>query len=343
MKILVCGDVHWSSYSSILRKQGMKYTKRLENLIQTINWVESQAEGCSLVVYLGDFFDKSSVSDIETTALRQIKWAEHIPHYFIVGNHESSVDGLRYNSTKVLERDNFKIISEPLSKVIVENGMEQEFVFIPYILDENRKQLSEYCENGFSGPRVVFSHNDLKGISFGPIVSKTGFDLDDINNNCDLFINGHLHNGSWINKKTLNLGNITGQNFSEDASKYSHTVLILDTSNLKTTFIENPFAYNFYKFEINSSSDISCLDNLKPNSVISVKCVEELADQVKEKLGLAEDYRIVTFKKDNTKITNNLEESFTVGIDYLEKFKEFIINTLENSDTLQEELMEVCK
>ena len=44
MKFLICGDVHWSEFSSILRKMGDKYSKRLENLINSINWVEEQAK-----------------------------------------------------------------------------------------------------------------------------------------------------------------------------------------------------------------------------------------------------------------------------------------------------------
>ena len=42
MKIGVIGDVHWSSYSSIVRSTGDVYSTRLENLIQSINWSENK-------------------------------------------------------------------------------------------------------------------------------------------------------------------------------------------------------------------------------------------------------------------------------------------------------------
>ena len=60
MKILVVGDVHWSIYSSIVRKRGEIYSSRLENLIKSINWVEkvAQDQKCSMVIGLGDFFNR---------------------------------------------------------------------------------------------------------------------------------------------------------------------------------------------------------------------------------------------------------------------------------------------
>ena len=61
MRVLIVGDVHWSSYSSIIRKRGTEYSKRLENCINSINWVEEKAEEykCDKVIYLGDLFDQA--------------------------------------------------------------------------------------------------------------------------------------------------------------------------------------------------------------------------------------------------------------------------------------------
>lgn len=44
----------------------------------------------------------------------------------------------------------------------------------------------------------------------GKYKSIDGFDIDDIENNCDKFINGHLHNGSKVTNKIFNIGNLTG-------------------------------------------------------------------------------------------------------------------------------------
>ena len=89
MKILVVGDVHFCQYSSILRERGELYSKRLENLLWSLNWVENQAGvlECDKVVYLGDFFDRSDANAEELTALTEVKWSD-LPHVCLVGNHE---------------------------------------------------------------------------------------------------------------------------------------------------------------------------------------------------------------------------------------------------------------
>ena len=100
MRYFIFADPHWSSYSSIVRSRGEKYSTRLENLIKTINWVESEAQNqnCNTIVCLGDFFDKSELNSEEITALQEIKWA-NIIHYFLVGNHEMGRNNLELSSS----------------------------------------------------------------------------------------------------------------------------------------------------------------------------------------------------------------------------------------------------
>ena len=113
---------------------------------------------------------------------------------------------------------------------------------------------------------VVFSHNDIAGLQLGKYISKNGFTINDINSNCSLFINGHLHNATKYNN-IVNVGNLTGLNFSEDAFRYKHSVYILDTDTLTITEFENPFAFNFYKI-----TSLQQFSELKSNSVITIQC-----------------------------------------------------------------------
>ena len=78
MKVLIIGDIHFSQYSSIIRKRGEFYSERLENLLWSINWVEKQAEENKVdkIIYLGDFFDRSDLNAEELTAFRDIRWAK---------------------------------------------------------------------------------------------------------------------------------------------------------------------------------------------------------------------------------------------------------------------------
>ena len=259
MKLMVCGDVHFSQYSSILRKNGDKYSLRLEKLIASVNWVENLAveKGCIRTIYLGDFFDSSVLNSFELSALREIKW-NSTEHIFICGNHETSQHSLINNSVNFLSMcDTITVFNEP--KKIVEDNV--ELCFLPYIFEDSRESISSYFGNK-ENKRIIFSHNDIKGIQLGSVISTNGFEINDIENNCDLFLNGHLHNGYKVTDKIINVGNLSGQNFSEDAFKYDHVVLILDTDTLRCEVYRNPYAFNFYKIDFIEKNSIDYINDI---------------------------------------------------------------------------------
>ena len=229
MKILLFGDAHFCERSSIVTKYGTRYSLRLENQLHTFNWLRDQMyiNNCELVIGLGDFFDKCQLSDIEITAAKELSISS-LPTYLLVGNHESSHISLEFNSTKLLESASCKTISVPSTMRVGTT----EICFLPYVTESDRKQLSEYFPKmeGIK-KRIILSHNDISGINYGPVMSSIGFSIKEIEENCDLFINAHIHNGQQISSKIYNIGNITGQNFSEDAFKYSHNIAILDTES----------------------------------------------------------------------------------------------------------------
>lgn len=342
MKILLFGDSHFCKRSSIINKFGTKYPARLENQLQTFGWIKEQAlkNNCSMVIGLGDLFDSSQLSDVEITAAKELPFAE-LPTYLIVGNHEASSQDLTFSSTKVLEAPNRVVISEPHSFTVDS----AEICLLPYIVESDRKPLAEYFPSNDSGlKRVILSHNDIKGISYGPVISATGFDIQDIEANCDLYVNAHIHNGQKITDKIYNIGNITGQNFSEDALKYSHNIIILDTKDLSLTQIENPYAYNFYKIQIDCESDIYCLDQLKNNAVLSVKCEQSLVDSVKQKIATLDnivEHRIIITKKYEEVSTDSVELDLTV--DHLTRFVDCCKANIEYSKLLEEEISQICK
>ena len=338
-KVLIFTDNHFCETSSVLRQFGVKYSLRLENQIESLNWLEKLAieKGCAAVICAGDFFDKPNLTDSELTALQDIAW-NGLPHFFLVGNHESSVNGLRFNSTKALESDKRKIISEPTSAMA--NGT--EICFLPYAIESDRKPVSDYFGEK-RGKRIIISHNDLLGIQMGPIVSKTGFAIEDLEANADLIINGHLHNGQRISNKIINLGNLTGQNFGEDALRYKHNVMILDVDDLSFELIENPFAFNFYKIEIKDKADSLKLRQLKSNAVVSISCADDLLVECKTVLGKLSNIicsRLIVFKRPVSESEEADKVDFSV--DYIAKFIACARNACENNKILEEELNEIC-
>jgi DNA repair exonuclease SbcCD nuclease subunit len=339
MKILLFTDLHMCPRASIINKWGTKYPSRLENCIESVNWLERKAEelGCEYIINLGDFFDRPDLTSETITACKEIKWADII-HYHLVGNHDASNSSLTFNSVNCLSASNHVIISEPMMLPY------SNICFLPYITECDRKPLKEYFPEIPDQPRIILSHNDISGIQLGPVMTKTGFSLEEIEANCSKWINGHLHNGQALTEKVINLGNLTGKDFGENALQHSHNIAILDTKDLSLTYIENPYAYNFYKLQIDCESDIYCLDQLKNNAVLSIKCEQSLVEAVKQKIStlsnIMESRLIIT--KNYTESTEATEE-IDLSVDHLARFIEYCKATIENSTILEEEITEVCK
>jgi hypothetical protein len=177
----------------------------------------------------------------------------------------------------------------------------------------------------------------------GPVVSKTGFGIEEIEANCDIFFNGHLHNGQALTDKVINLGNTTGKDFGENAFVHSHCIAILDTSTMSIEYIENPYAYNFYKIQIDTEADLAVLDTLKNNAVVSVKCNQALVEKARQKI--ADTPNII---ESRVILIRQYEESaeptsLDLTVDHLTRFIECCRASIENSNILEEELSEICK
>ena len=342
MKVLLFSDNHFCKVGSILNRRGNKYFERLENQIKSINWLEKVAveKNCDEVWCLGDFFNKPDLYEEELTALKDINW-NTLPHKFIVGNHESGQGDLCYNSVKVLEKPGFEVINKVENKIIEGKNI----VFVPYFSELTKVKL----EDLFVGHAdIVLSHNAIAGIQMGAIITTLGFELDEILAKSTLFINGHLHNGGWVKKdRILNIGNLTGFNFLEDATKYAHNVIILDTNTLSLEFIENPYAYNFYKFEITSEKDLDQLYKLKRNAVLSIKCNEQYLDDLQQILmdeaNRIVNSRVITVYQKSEQVVEADDEQIDLNANPVEKFIELCRTKFTDSRILNEELAEICK
>jgi DNA repair exonuclease SbcCD nuclease subunit len=341
MKIILFADLHMCPRASIVNKWGTKYPSRLENCITSMNWLERKAKElqCDYVISLGDFFDKPDLTSETITASNDIEWS-NIPHYSIVGNHDASNSSLTFNSVNSLLSANHKIISEP-TNIDIGNC---ELCFLPYIVECDRKPIEDYFGKQ-TKHRVILSHNDIMGIQMGPVVSKTGFGIEEIEATCDYFINGHLHNGQVITSKIINLGNLTGKDFGEDAFKHSHCAMLLDTNTLSIEYLENPYAYNFYKLCINTEEDLSVLSRLKNNAVISVKCEHTLVELLKQRISELSDKivdsRIILVRNVEAAADESVE--LDLSVDHLARFIECCKSNIEYSVILEEELSEICK
>lgn len=333
MKWLIYTDVHWTTYSSIVRGRGKSYSERLENLIKSVNWAENLAieKGCKAIICLGDFFDKPTLTAEEITALKDISWARKISHTFLVGNHEIEAANSLYSSAVVLEDVGFNIVNAPLFVPI--DGL--DLYLLPYDVEATISNIRKH-ENKV----LALSHNDIKGIRYGSIVSTKGYDIEDINTNFDLFINGHLHNGERIGN-LVNLGNLSGQNFGEDAFRYKHNVMILDTDTLKYELIENPYAFNFYKVDFSGKSEeeiTKIVRSMKDNAVVTAVIDMEQYEFVR-KLLFSRIFKLITHKEE---LAQEDKEEIT-KVDHFEKFRQCVFEKIGVSDLIKEEVEGICK
>ena len=338
---MLFADLHMCPRASIINKWGTKYPIRLENCIESVNWLERLAEehGCDYIVNLGDFFDKPDLSSETITAVQDIEWS-NIKHYHIVGNHDASNSSLIFNSVNALAAGSHSIITKP--EMLFLNDC--NILFLPYVVECDRKPIDQYLPEKNNKPTIIFSHNDLSGIQLGPVMSRTGFTVEEIEANCDYFINGHLHSGQAITNKVINLGNLTGKDFGENSFVHSHNVIILDTKTLELTYIENPYAFNFYKIQIDTESDISQLRNLRQRAVVSIKCDSAQVEKTKQVIGELTNIlesRIIITKKYEEVATE--EATIDLTVDHLARFIECCRANIEVSTLLEEELAEICK
>jgi calcineurin-like phosphoesterase len=311
--ILVVGDVHFVNTSYI--------KDRLDYCVDSLNWVEQEATklGVKKIIYVGDFFDRSDVNAEEISALAKVQWS-NCEHIVIVGNHELSKES---NSVLLLQFLGFKVISE------IENI--DGILYVPYLYNPNKFDYS-LLDNA----DIAISHNDIAGIQVGKFKTVNGLDLEKLKR-AKLFINGHIHNGSYLADNVLNIGNFVGLNFSEDAFKYQHNVALVD--NGKVELIENPYTLNFYHL-----TKLSELSKIKDNAVVSFRCSRDDVDTVTKKL--ESNKKIKYFKVllySDVKTTKEAVEEKLNKVNHIELFQSFMLEKLGTDKMIKEEVESVCK
>ena len=283
------------------------------------------------------------MTDEEISALREIKWND-IKKYFVVGNHESAQHELTFTTMQAIDNGNISIINRPTGIVIEDNT----YYFIPYFIDSDRPSFKEMIDDmkvESRGKKIVFSHNDIAGINYAGFISKSGFNKEEIESSCDLFLNGHLHNGQKISDKIYNLGSFSAHNFTNDSFNYKYGAWILDTDDMSLEFIENPFSLNFYKLSIVEESDLKQLSKINNNSVLSIRYSTHLANELESELSKIKEKLIVTPRMMAIRETADAAEIKIQDLrsNHLERLVTFCRQALTNSDILEAELAELCK
>ena len=287
MKVGVYADAHFSLNSSIILGQANSLEGRLNHLVDSFRWMYNlfRENGVELIVDLGDLADSYILRAEEITAIStSLSFNQEIPEYHILGNHER----LDYDGS--------------ISSVNFVDTIQNQFIVgsISYLdLGGKSATLLPYS-NGYDDELIetlpdtdyLFSHLDILGSDTGGWSLTDGIKPTILANKFGMTINGHIHNGSWvIPKKVLNLGSISGQNFSSRQINWNPSVMILDTETDSYQLFENPYALIF----VNKSANT--LDKV-------VKIINEIdsgtyAVQLRVPVSLVEDTRRVVSTNPN--------------------------------------------
>lgn len=343
-KILVYADPHWCRSSSIMRGYDGDTTIRLKNLIQSLQWVEETAKekSCDVILCLGDFFDRANLDAEEITALKNLKFNPDILHWFLVGNHDSYNIDNSVNVANVFElidgasgKNNITVFSRPTT---LNNGS-STLCMLPYTRDTKTFDI-ESLFGSWDGvmPRYIFSHNDLMGVSYGGFVTDFGIPVQVLSKSCTQCFNGHIHNrGEYDN--VLNVGNLTGLNFSEDGNKYQHIAIVLNTQTGEAEELVNPYAIKFVKIDTTKGNHRTSIPD---NSVVSIVCYSDEVADVKDILAEKNvvSYRISARERE-TSVKDNKDISELLKQDHLKAFYNYVTENIGSDYITIEEAQKV--
>lgn len=327
MKYLIIADNHLVEKSSVIAGRGERYSDRLENQIATFKWVSSFNLP---VIHLGDFFDRNFIKSEEQMALDEIK-----PYLkdtlFLLGNHEYAGG---YDLLGALGGD---FIREPMEMKLGSGPNTRSVLFLPF----NSKE--EDIKGDYD---IIFGHIGIEGIPFGA----KGFDIEVIKKHCKVFLNGHLHNRYRFTDTMWNIGSLTAQNFSDNCLEYRKGAVILDTEDLSLEFVENPYAFNFYKFTWDDykskySKNLDLNKAIKDkNSCISISCKVGVKKEILESEIFKDVYYLRISEelvKSNKK--NDKEDGPNVILNPEEKFRTSFIDKFGETKLVNEELGEIFR
>lgn len=229
MKIGITADIHFCKRESLVEN-------RYPHLVKSICWADGLDVG--LHFDLGDFFNTSHLTAEDVAVLDSIKFKN--TWHCITGNHEQ--DG--QNSLLRYFRDFHIIYEKPQLKNF---GKDVGWVlFIPFT--KTPTPLNELLRKLPAGERaVVCSHCEFVGM-FGT-EEGAGYTLEEINGDdrIKMWFNGHYHQRMILSNKIVVVGNLCGQNFTQNFDP--HGVCVYDTETNTYEFVENPYALVFGKMD----------------------------------------------------------------------------------------------
>lgn len=329
MKIALITDTHWG-----VRNDNLAFLNNSKLFLDNTFFPYLEKHGIRNVVHLGDLVDRRKYINFNTANRLKEDFLDpllgrNLDVHLIAGNHDTyfkntnEINALR---ELVYGKYPFHIYDRYAETVTFDN---LPIVFIPWICDDNNKQILSAIEN--ANTSVCAGHLEIQGFEMyrGSIVSH-GSDRS-LFGRFDMVLSGHYHHRS-TDGTIFYLGSHGEFTWSDyDDPRGFH---ILDTETRELTFIENPYKMfkkvwyndvdeNFLNADIDYSSFKNTLLKIivtnKTNPYWFDKFVENIESENPIDIQIVEDHLNLDLE-DDMDIVNEAESTLDIFKKYIDNY-----------------------
>lgn len=336
-KFLIFSDIHFHHTHRFSHITPDGYTVReLEHLSCADDLIKlAEEHDIEAFICLGDLWgpvgDNMSAQTLAVLCefidkLRKVK-----PVLIIVGNHDLSANTNNHHIHKlnVFEYwDNVKVYSTPT--------VEGNFVFMPYCTShEYATNFLEAIEN--KEEKIVFSHLELKGISFNNGIETTKGVALDLLDKFKLVLQGHYHSGTGYGSKIKVIGSTQRLSF-KDHGKSRDNIVLFDSINNKI----KRYSFNCPDWLVFTDDNISDVLTTPVNNYVKVDITTDLllTPEIQNRLESFKGKEIhidLTRLHFNKKSSADIVEQTEDDVSVIKQFIEKTENTTEHKELLLKE------
>lgn len=265
-KIIAIADIHIPSFKRIT-----EYESKLNTLYEKIN-EEIESDGKNYdetrILILGDLFNsKNQISNecnvVASTFIRRLQSLAMV--YVIAGNHDlilenqNRLDTITALFTTAQFENSFLLDSATnYTSGIIED---KDIIWALFsIYDDYRAMdLSEIRKNNPDKKIIGLFHGTVAGaVMNNGYGSESGLS-DDLFDNCDIVLGGHIHKRQVIRRKGIDIiycGSFMQHDYGESITQHGYLSLTIENGEIKHHYVDVPNDANYVKLEINKTADI---------------------------------------------------------------------------------------
>ncbi len=265
-KIIAIADIHIPSFKRIT-----EYESKLNTLYEKIN-EEIESDGKNYdetrILILGDLFNsKNQISNecnvVASTFIRRLQSLAMV--YVIAGNHDlilenqNRLDTITALFTTAQFENSFLLDSATnYTSGIIED---KDIIWALFsIYDDYRAMdLSEIRKNNPDKKIIGLFHGTVAGaVMNNGYGSESGLS-DDLFDNCDIVLGGHIHKRQVIRRKGIDIiycGSFMQHDYGESITQHGYLSLTIENGEIKYHYVDVPNDANYVKLEINKTADI---------------------------------------------------------------------------------------